>query len=103
MRRREFTALLGTAVSWSWVATAERPVMPVVGFLRNALPASPTEHEDPVKTGFLDGLAGGGYVEGQNVAIEYRTAEGHYDRLRALADDLVRRRVAVIVAAAITS
>jgi hypothetical protein len=94
-RRRDFIALLGGVFSWPFFAHAQQKAIPVVGFLRAAPPAA--GYEEPVKAGFLDGLAEGGYVEGKNVSIEYRSAEGHYDRLPALAADLVRQQVAVIV------
>jgi putative ABC transport system substrate-binding protein len=103
MTRRDLIALIAAgAIAWPVAAHAQQP-MPVIGFLRAAFPALPTGHEDPAKAGFLDGLAESGHVEGKNVAIEYRTAEGHYDRLPALAAELVRQRVAVIVAAALPS
>jgi putative ABC transport system substrate-binding protein len=95
MQRRDFIALLGGVFSWPFLAHAQQKAIPVVGFLRAAPPAA--GYEDPVKAGFLDGLAEGGYVEGKNVSIEYRSADGHYDRLPALAADLVRQQVAVIV------
>jgi putative ABC transport system substrate-binding protein len=93
MRRREFIgSVIGTAVGWPLVAWAQQPAMPVIGFLNSASPDSSTYDV----RGFHKGLSETGYVEGQNVAIEYRWAEGHYDRLPALAVDLVRRQVTVI-------
>jgi putative tryptophan/tyrosine transport system substrate-binding protein len=97
MRRREIIAGLGGVLAaWPLLARAQQAAMPVIGFL------SPQSAQDDYKnrTGpFLQGLKESGYVEGQNVAVEYRYAENQYDRPPALAADLVRRRVAVIVAA----
>ena len=95
MRRRDFITLLGTAtVSSALVAQAQQPAMPVVGFL-----GTRASGDDPqLLTAFRRGLKEVGYVEGQNVAMEYRFAENQYDRLPSLAADLVRRQVAVIAA-----
>jgi putative tryptophan/tyrosine transport system substrate-binding protein len=95
IRRRDFIAGLGSAAAWPVVARAQQPAMPVIGFL-SALSAE-LDYKD-VTVPFLQGLKETGYVVGQNVAIEYRYAENQYDRLPALAAELVRRRVAVIVA-----
>jgi len=95
MRRREFIGLLGSAaLTWPFAAHAQRPTVPVVGFLGTT---TQQDFSDRVSA-FREGLKETGFVEGQNVAIEYRWSEGNYDRLPALAADLVRRQVAVIAA-----
>jgi ABC transporter substrate binding protein len=95
MRRREFTALLSaSAVPWPLVARAQQPAMPVVGYLN----LGPPETSAATVAAFRKGLSEAGYVEGQNVAIEYRWALNDSNRLSELAADLVRRRVSVIVA-----
>src|SRR6516164_1236477 len=94
MRRREFIAGLGSAVTWPVVARTQQRALPVIGFLNGGGPNGYA----PMVAAFLQGLKETGYVEGKNVAVEYRWAEGKYDRVSAMAVELVRRQVSVIVA-----
>jgi putative ABC transport system substrate-binding protein len=94
MHRRRFIALLGVAITAARTLRAQQKAMPVIGYLSGGSPDS----SKPFAMAFRDGLSESGYVEGRNVAIEYRWQEGHYDRAPALAAELVGRRVTLIVA-----
>ena len=94
MRRREFVSfLVGTAAAWPLAARAQQPVMPLIGFLRSTSLADATR----LVTAFRQGLKEAGFVEGQNVAVEYRSAEDHPDRLPGLVAEMISRQAAVIV------
>ncbi len=96
MRRREFIVFLGcVAVAWPVAARAQQPSKPVIGFLRNTSP----DESAYLLAALRKGLNEAGYIEGENLAIEYRWGDGHQDRLRGLADDLIRHNVSLIIGA----
>jgi putative ABC transport system substrate-binding protein len=99
MKRREFIAALGGAAAWPLAASAQQAAMPVIGYLSGF---SPTAFPSYLAA-FRDGPNAAGYVEGRNLAIEYRWAESQYEKLPGLAADLARRKVAVIVATGVTA
>ena len=92
LKRREFMTLLGGAATWPIAASGQPSSIPVIGFINGS---SATAYAEYVQA-FIRGLAETGHTVGENVAIEYRWAEGHYDRIPDMVDDLLRRRVAVL-------
>ena len=97
IQRREFIAGLGSAAAWPVMGRAQQPAVPVIGFLSGGSPGGYA----PYAAAFRQGLKEAGFVEGQNVAVEYLSAENQYDRLTVLAADLILRKVRVIVASAV--
>src|ERR1700730_1967646 len=95
MRRRDFIMHLGSTAAFPLAARAQQSAMPVIGYLSPRTP----ESDVSLLEAFRHGLGAAGYVESRNVAVDYRFAEGQYDRMPIMASDLVRRQVAVIVAA----
>src|SRR5918994_3113514 len=93
MKRREFISLMGVAVGWPLLARAQQSAVPVIGFLSSRS----SDVDASLLTAFHKGLAETGFVEGHNVAVEYRWAKGRYDQLPAMAAELVRKPVAVLV------
>jgi putative tryptophan/tyrosine transport system substrate-binding protein len=99
VRRRHLIKLFGGAAAWPLAARAQQPAMPVVGFLSSRLPTT----DAPLIAVISQGLKDSGFIDGQNVAMDYRWAEGQYERLPALAAEFVNQRVAVIAAASVPS
>ena len=98
VKRREFITLLGAAAAWPFAARAQQPTLPVVGFLSSAS----AQAYKPFVSAYRSGLNEAGFVEGRNIAIEFRWAEGRYDRLPSLAAELVRLPATVIAASALS-
>src|SRR3981189_1689921 len=94
MKRRDFITLIGTAAAWPLAARAQQPAMAVIGYLGAGSPAAGVQ----IIAALRQSLAEAGYVDGRNVAVESHWAEGQYDRLPAMASEMVRRQVAVIIA-----